>query len=206
MADIVDFNKAIDEIKLKVTIPKYFEEIIVPELEYYYSLYGADFNVKPVALCPLHDEDTPSFRYYDETNTFYCFGCRAGGDIINLHRRFTRQRTGEDVTFIDAVKFLYDYFLKGIESTELPSKSKSKNEEEESISTIPEMLVYSNYIEGLENKLIRDSSINIENRIYLYNLIDKLNILTSVNMVNAMDAVRFLKNIEKNVGGVRNGD
>ena len=32
MADIVDFNKAIDEIKLKVTIPKYFEEIIATEL------------------------------------------------------------------------------------------------------------------------------------------------------------------------------
>ncbi len=38
---------------------------------------------KNVALCPLHDEKTPSFRIYPETQTFKCFGC-IGGDVFTL--------------------------------------------------------------------------------------------------------------------------
>lgn len=37
-----------------------------------------------VALCPLHSEKTPSFYLYTESNSFYCFGCQAGGDVITL--------------------------------------------------------------------------------------------------------------------------
>src|SRR5215212_10030698 len=40
-----------------------------------------------VAKCPLpgHDEKTPSFTVYPETNSWYCFGaCRHGGDVVDL--------------------------------------------------------------------------------------------------------------------------
>jgi DNA primase len=39
-----------------------------------------------VGLCPLHEEKHPSFYIYLENNTFYCFGCSQGGDVINLTR------------------------------------------------------------------------------------------------------------------------
>lgn len=35
-------------------------------------------------LCPLHDEDTPSFYVSDAKNAYHCFGCKAGGDAIDL--------------------------------------------------------------------------------------------------------------------------
>lgn len=39
-------------------------------------------------LCPLpnhvHTKFTGSFRIYEETNTFGCFGCRAGGSVVNF--------------------------------------------------------------------------------------------------------------------------
>ena len=40
------------------------------------------------ALCPLpgHSEKTGSFTVYVKTNSFYCFGCATGGDVITLHR------------------------------------------------------------------------------------------------------------------------
>lgn len=37
-------------------------------------------------LCPLHNERTPSFVVYPNTNSFYCYGCLKGGDAITLVR------------------------------------------------------------------------------------------------------------------------
>jgi hypothetical protein len=53
-----------------------------------------------IALCPFHDEKTPSCYFYTETNTFVCFGCGQKGDVI----KFTMQLYG--VGFKDAVKML----------------------------------------------------------------------------------------------------
>ncbi len=53
-----------------------------------------------VGLCPFHGEKTPSFNLYPETESFYCFGCGAGGDVITFIKRI------ENLDYIDAVKFL----------------------------------------------------------------------------------------------------
>ena len=51
----------------------------------YVSLKRAGSNLK--GLCPFHSEKTPSFTVYPETQSFYCFGCGAGGDVINFVMR-----------------------------------------------------------------------------------------------------------------------
>lgn len=51
-------------------------------------------------LCPFHNEKTPSFVVYPETQSFYCFGCGAGGDVINFIKRIN------NVDYLEAVKFL----------------------------------------------------------------------------------------------------
>ena len=40
---------------------------------------GANYK----ALCPFHNEKTPSFLVNQEKNTFNCFGCGKSGDIFN---------------------------------------------------------------------------------------------------------------------------
>ncbi len=53
-----------------------------------------------VGLCPFHGEKTPSFNIYTETNSFYCFGCGAGGDVITFVMRI------ENLDYIEAVRLL----------------------------------------------------------------------------------------------------
>ncbi len=53
-----------------------------------------------IGLCPLHNEKSPSFFIYPETNSWFCFGCSQGGDVIH----FIRLKQG--FTFKEAVKFL----------------------------------------------------------------------------------------------------
>ena len=53
-----------------------------------------------VGLCPFHGEKTPSFNIYTENNSFYCFGCGAGGDVITFIMKI------ENLDYVEAVKFL----------------------------------------------------------------------------------------------------
>lgn len=51
-------------------------------------------------LCPFHGEKTPSFTIYTDSQSFYCFGCGAGGDAITFIRRI------ENLDYVEAVKVL----------------------------------------------------------------------------------------------------
>ena len=53
-------------------------------------------------LCPFHSEKSPSFTVFVGNQSYYCFGCHAGGDAINFVRAV------EHLDYVDAVKFLAD--------------------------------------------------------------------------------------------------
>lgn len=53
-----------------------------------------------VALCPFHSEKTPSFHVYTDTQSFYCFGCGAGGDVITFTKKI------ENLEYIETIKLL----------------------------------------------------------------------------------------------------
>ena len=54
----------------------------------------------PKGLCPFHSEKTPSFVLYPDNQSFYCFGCGAGGDVISFIMR------AENLDYVEAVRFL----------------------------------------------------------------------------------------------------
>lgn len=37
-----------------------------------------------MACCPFHADKTPSLAFYEDTNSFYCFSCGKGGDVIRF--------------------------------------------------------------------------------------------------------------------------
>lgn len=51
-------------------------------------------------LCPFHNEKTPSFSVSRDKQLYYCFGCKAGGNVTNFVMKV------ENVTFPEAVERL----------------------------------------------------------------------------------------------------
>lgn len=64
----------------------------------YCSISRAGRNQK--CLCPFHSEKTPSLVIYPDTQSFYCFGCGAGGDVITFIMKI------ENLDYVEAVRFL----------------------------------------------------------------------------------------------------
>ena len=50
--------------------------------------------------CPFHNEKTPSFMVYERTESFYCFGCGAGGDVVSFVMK------AENIDYASAVEQL----------------------------------------------------------------------------------------------------
>ncbi len=70
------------------------------------SLY---INLKPAgrylkALCPFHEEKTPSFFIMPEKNTYTCYGCNKFGDV------FTFIQEIENISFSESINFLIEKF------------------------------------------------------------------------------------------------
>ncbi len=57
---------------------------------------GTDY----VCNCPFHSEKTPSCHIYMATQSFYCFGCGAAGDVINFIRLY------EHLDYMESIRFL----------------------------------------------------------------------------------------------------
>ncbi len=53
-----------------------------------------------VCNCPFHSEKTPSCTVFPDTQSFYCFGCGAGGDVITFTMKM------ENLSYIEAVRLL----------------------------------------------------------------------------------------------------
>jgi DNA primase len=71
---------------------------IVEVIGSYFPLKRAGANFK--ALCPFHQEKTPSFTVSPSRQTFHCFGCSAGGSVFRFVMEY------EHVDFPAAVRKL----------------------------------------------------------------------------------------------------
>jgi len=83
------------------TIQKILDETDIVELiEGYFPLKRAGVN--RIAICPFHNEKTPSFNVNPTRQIFHCFGCGAGGDAIKFIMMY------DNLPFPEAAKRLAD--------------------------------------------------------------------------------------------------
>lgn len=94
---------------------------IVDVVSAYATLKRAGRNLK--ALCPFHNERTPSFCVLPDKQIFKCFGCGAGGDV------FTFVQLKEGVDFPEALRILaHRAHISLEETTTAVTGSVSKND------------------------------------------------------------------------------
>jgi len=75
----------LEEIKSKIDIVQFISEFL--------PLKKAGRNFK--AICPFHNEKTPSFMVSPERQIWHCFGCNRGGDIFGFLMEMERMEFGE---------------------------------------------------------------------------------------------------------------
>lgn len=88
---------------------------IVELISQYAPLKKAGRNFK--ALCPFHQEKTPSFMVQPEKQIFHCFGCGVGGDVFSFIMRY------ENLSFPEALRQLAEKA-----HITLPEPTEGKNE------------------------------------------------------------------------------
>jgi len=99
--------------------------------------------------CPFHDEKTPSFSVSPDKQIYHCFGCGAGGNVINFIMEHER------LDFLSAVKLLADRVNIEIETTQV---SPEQRDEQASYYNLHELAarIYTRTLEGDQGKAARE--------------------------------------------------
>ena len=82
-------------------------------------------GINYIGNCPFHNEKTPSFTVSPHKGIYKCFGCGKGGNAVNFLMDV------EQISFIDAIKYLGKKFHIHVEDVELsPQQQQVKNDRE----------------------------------------------------------------------------
>ena len=109
-------------------------------------------------LCPFHGEKTPSFSVNQDKQIFKCFGCGAGGGVINFVMEI------DSLQFIDAVEKLGTMYNIKIETNRIDTRTKNLKEQLIEINQLS-----TNYY---SNQLYKDDT--IKNYLYKRNFNDDM--------------------------------
>ncbi len=73
-----------------------------------------------VGLCPFHSEKTPSFKVHGERQSYKCFGCDAGGDVLSFVQRI------ESLDFPETLKLLAERHTIVLSTAQSPVQPRPK--------------------------------------------------------------------------------
>lgn len=108
------------------------------------------------ALCPFHNEKTPSFIVSPNKNIFYCFGCNTSGNVINFIMKY------KNINFLDSVKLL------------------SKKNYTSINSNVSKFYNYSSFLEKISNIYSKNLFIKLKNANIVSNYVKSRNLTKSI--------------------------
>lgn len=112
-------KESLETLRQRVDLPSVLENFIDLKRA------GAAFK----AVCPFHDEKTPSFSVQKGDSHYHCFGCGAHGDAIAFLMNHQK------LSFSDSVEYLADKFHVHMEKTEEREvKGPSKKQMQEALA------------------------------------------------------------------------
>jgi DNA primase len=90
---------------------------------------GRNFN----ALCPFHNEKTPSFMVSPEKQIFHCFGCQLGGNVFTFVMKL------DNLSFMEAVEKLAKRVGLTVPAAARSREAEEKNKERETLYAANEL-------------------------------------------------------------------
>jgi len=105
---------SLEDVLKKVSLAKYIEHNWQP-----LKKIGSEYKT----LCPFHDDKNPSLSVNDEKGLYYCYSCKAGGNLITFIKEFKNYSSQE------AIKEIENFFNIKISVTNynIPDDSNKKN-------------------------------------------------------------------------------
>ncbi len=91
----------------------------------YVSLKRAGSSL--VGLCPFHKEKTPSFHVSPDRQVYHCFGCGAGGGVVDFVKNI------ENLDFVESIKFLAERANIKIQTQDFSDKDSKLYEKKKAI-------------------------------------------------------------------------
>ena len=70
--------------------------------------YGIHIDRKGRAVCPFHNDNTPSMQVYSGSNGYHCFACGENGDILTFVQKYF------EISFLKACEKLNTDFSLGL--------------------------------------------------------------------------------------------
>jgi DNA primase len=86
-------RQALDELKRQIPLLEYLEA-------HNWEPARPPRGGRWIGLCPLHEDQKPSFLVDPEKNLFYCYGCGRGDDVIRFAELFHQVKFAQALTLL----------------------------------------------------------------------------------------------------------
>ncbi len=107
-----------------------------------------------VGLCPFHADKDPSFTVNEAKGFFYCFGCKAGGDVVSFIKMY------RNCTYYEALQELADRY--GIELKKYePARARKEKD------LVDELIEINRLAAQYYNKILMEEAQGLPARVYI---------------------------------------
>lgn len=111
----------------QTSIDKILEDCDIVKVAEKFGMTAKKAGIRYKALCPFHNDTTPSLTFYKDTNQCHCFSCGAHANVISLVQKI------EGYDFRQAAETIAKDFGVELEYEEMTDEQEQLNKKRESL-------------------------------------------------------------------------